>query len=762
MASEIRYFGIRHHGPGSARRLVEALEEMRPAAVLIEGPADATDLLPMLNDAAMRPPVALLMYAADDPARAAFWPFAAYSPEYQAARWAVRNGAALRFIDAPASWRLAPPQDEALDKSEGEGESAGGEDAAAVTPIAHEAEPQGPTLEQDPIGALAAAGGYEDGESWWRDVVEENPAPGPIFAAIADAMSALREAAAPPEGHEAAREAHMRLEIAKAAKETEGAIAVVCGAWHVPALQTKTPATADRALLKGAPKQKVAATWAPWTSPRLAFASGYGAGVTAPGWCQHLWDVPRETAATRWLARIAAALRGRDHLVSTASLIEAERLAAALAALRGRPAPGFEELRDAAISCLCFGEPLLWRTIAPGLLVGADVGAIPDNVPLAPLLEDLQREQKRVRLKPEALERELAVDLRSESGLERSTLLHRLALLGAPWGKLVDAGRSRGTFRERWVLRWEPEYAVSLVENLVYGPTIAQAAAGLMTARYGDAADLKALAELVFQSLTAQLPVAVEAGIDLIEKRAGQTSDCVELLSSLPALADAVRYGQAREIDAAQLAALVKRILIEGALSLPYAVRNLDAAAASAMRATLNAANAAVAIIDLADAERATWRNALRAIVEDAQAAPLVAGAAARLLYAAEEISADEAALLLSRALSPGRPVADAAGFFEGFFDGGGETLIHDQALREAVDQWVQALDSETFLAHLPLFRRAFSNLDRMQRRRLLDALFGRAAAGLRDRVLAADVDAIWPDHFARVVAILKARPADE
>lgn len=760
MAADIRYFGIRHHGPGSARRLVEALDDLRPAAVLIEGPSDVSDLLPMLDDAAMQPPVALLAYAADDPARASFWPFATYSPEYQAARWAVRNGAALRFIDLPASWRLAPlEQPEAPPQGEDDETAASNQQDS---PLPQDRASTSPTLEQDPIGALAAAGGYEDGESWWRDVVEENPEPGPIFAAIADAMAALREASTPPEGFEAAREAHMRLEIAKAAKEIDGPIAVVCGAWHVPALQAKSSATADRALLRGAPKQKVSATWAPWTSPRLAFASGYGAGVVAPGWCQHLWDTPRNEATTRWLARIAAALRAEDHLVSTASLIEAERLALALAALRGRPAPGFEELRDAAISCLCFGEAIIWHTIAPQLLVGNEVGAIPDNVPLAPLLEDLRREQKRVRLKPEALERELAVDLRSDSGLDRSTLLHRLNLLGVPWGKLTDAGRSRGTFRERWMLRWEPEYAVALVENLVYGPTIAKAAAGRVSARFKDAGTLQALADLVSSSLTAQLPAAVETGIDLIEKRAGQTSDCVELLSALPALADALRYGQAREVDASQLGALMKRILIEGALTLPYAVRNLDAAAALAMRSVMAGANNAVALIELSDDERATWRGALHAIIDDSQASPLVAGAAARLLYIGEELLPEDAALLLSRSLSPGRPVVDAAGFFEGFFEGAGETLIHDQPLRTAVDQWVQSLDGETFNAHLPLFRRAFSNLDRMQRRRLLDALFGRVSTGVQGRTLVPDAQAIWPAHFERIVGILNARPADE
>jgi hypothetical protein len=752
MASALRIFGIRHHGPGSARRLVEALDELRPKVVLIEGPSDASHLLPMLADAAMEPPVALLTYAADDPGRAIFWPFATYSPEYQAACWAARHGATARFIDLPASWRLAPAEPPVAQAEEA--------DAAAEPEPAQQQKPN--LLERDPIGVLAAAGGYEDGESWWRDVIEENPEPGPVFAAIADAMTVLREAAPAVEGREAAREAHMRLEIASAAKDTEGAIAVVCGAWHAPALQQKVSATADRALLKGAPKQKISATWAPWTSPRLAFASGYGAGVSAPGWCAHLWDRPRAEIASAWLAKIAAALRSEGHLVSTASLIEAERLAVGLAAMRDRPAPGFEELREAAIACLCFGEALVWQTVSRRLLIGAEVGRIPDHVPLAPLLEDLQREQKRVRLKPEALERELAVDLRSESGLDRSTLLHRLTLLGVPWGKLADAGRSRGTFRERWVLRWEPEFAVQLVENLVHGPTIAQAASGRIGAEFLQASQLKSLADLVFAALTARLPDAVERGIALIERRAAQTSDCAELLAALPPLVDTVRYGQARETDAAQLEALLTRILVQGALALPYAARGLDSPAARTMHDVVRGANNAVTLAEIGGEERQRWHDALHAIMQDPQAAPLLAGAVARLLYEAEALTPEQAAILLGRALSPGRAVSDAAGFFEGFFEGGGERLIHDKGLRDAVDQWMVALDGDMFVEHLPLFRRAFANLDRMQRRRLLDALFGRTSAGLPGRTLARDAEAIWPRHFARLTEILSARPKDE
>jgi hypothetical protein len=259
-----------------------------------------------------------------------------------------------------------------------------------------------------------------------------------------------------------------------------------------------------------------------------------------------------------------------------------------------------------------------------------------------------------------------------------------------------------------------------------------------------------------------RLPDAVEHGVSVIEKRAAQTSDCSEMLAALAPLANVLRYGEARQRDADQLAALFSRILAQGALALPYAARGLDQAAANAMRSVMKGADSAIALVEVDGDELAVWRDALQVLTEDAATAPLVAGAAARLLSEAEALTPDETAILLARALSPGRRVADAAGFFEGFFDGAGERLIHDGPLRNALDRWVQSLDEENFTVHLPLFRRAFSNLDRMQRRRLLDALFGRASVGPPGRALVAEAEALWPRHFERVTSLLAMRPPHE
>lgn len=744
--SDVAYFGIRHHGPGSAASLVQALRDLQPVAALIEGPSDASALLPLLARPEMQPPVALLCYPEDDPAATSFWPFAEFSPEYQAAVWAVENKAALRFIDLPSSARFAAPATDNDKTDEGD----------EVEPKDETGEDSETASHSDPIGTLAEAAGYEDGESWWADIIEQNPQPGPIFAAIADAMTTLRDGEGTIAPFEAKREAHMRLEIAAARKEFDGPIAVVCGAWHVPALQAAHTQKNDQALIKGIAKRKSTMTWAPWTGPRLALGYGYGAGVVAPGWCKHLWRTrERRDAATLWLAMIAAVLRAKGHLVSTASLIEAERLARTLAAIRDRPKPGFEELRDAAIAALFNGEALLWALVEAELLLGADVGEIPPDTPLAPLIEDLQRNQKAARLKPEALERELSVDLRSDSGLFRSTLLHRLNVLGVQWGRLADAGRSRGTFREKWTLAWEPEYAVRLVENLIYGPTIEKAANGRLIQMLGAAASLDTLAALVQSAITADLSEASSAGLAALEARAAHSSECLEILASVPPLADIIRYGEARKTETNRLSGLLERLIVEGAIALPYAVRDLDEQAATTLVGAVRKADAAIRLVEPGEDVLDAWRNGLTGVLEGQRSTALLAGCAAHLLYEAGQLSAEDAAGLLGRRLSPGTPVVQAAGFFEGFFSTAGQRLIYDEGLRGAVDAWLKSLDEDAFIAHLPLLRRVFSNLDSMERRRLIEAVLGRAQRLPAGLTPAPDGGEAWRRHLERLGTLL-------
>ena len=298
-------------------------EEKREDKYFGRGPPEADELLRFAGAPGLVPPVALLVYPPAAPQRAMFYPFAEYSPEWQAIRYANLHAVPVRFCDLPQAHRLGR-RDEAESEAKSEAETG-----------AADGKPQ----RIDPLRWLAEAAGYGDTETWWDHLVEQRSDSLDLFSAIAEMMTVMRqETGSRIAPLEAQREAYMRNAIRQALKQGHERIAVVCGAWHVPALATLPSAKSDTDLLKGLPKEKVAATWVPWSHGRLTFASGYGAGVTAPGWYRHLWR-HRERASLYWLTEVATLLRGHDLDASPAHVIEASRLADTLAALRDRPRP---------------------------------------------------------------------------------------------------------------------------------------------------------------------------------------------------------------------------------------------------------------------------------------------------------------------------------------------------------------------------------------------------------------------------------------
>ncbi|MFJ5218329.1 DUF5682 family protein [Streptomyces sp. NPDC088354] len=725
----VALLGVRHHGPGSARGVRAALERYAPQIVLVEGPPEADAVVGLAAEPGLRPPVALLAHVVDEPSRAGFWPFADFSPEWEAIRWATARGVPVRFIDLPAAHSLLM-RDDRDDGADG----AGGEGAAA-----EEGDDRpGDRVRIDPLAVLAEAAGHDDPERWWEDAVEHrggqeraDAADDALvaFGAVAEAMGALR-AEYGDGGHpqDAVREAHMRLRIRDARREHER-VAVVCGAWHVPALAATTGVTADRALLKGLPKAKVEITWVPWTHRRLSRAAGYGAGIASPGWYRHLFTAPDRPVA-RWMTKVAGLLREEDLPVSSAHVIEAVRLADTLAAMRGRPLAGLGETTDAIRAVMCDGSDVPMELIRDRLVVGDVLGEVPDGAPAVPLARDLAREQRRLRLKPEALEREVELDLRKETDAGRSRLLHRLRLLGIGWGEPARSRAGTGTFRETWRLRWEPESAVRVAEAGVWGTTVSSAATARAedeAVRAGTLAEVTGLAE---RCLLAELPDALPTVMRVLADRAALDADVGHLAQALPALVRSVRYGDVRGTDAAALREVAEGLAQRICVGLPPACAGLDAEGAAEMRGHVHGVQEAVVL--LADEGlRARWAGVLRSLaVRDRGMPGLLRGTAARLLLDDGRLAAEEVARLMGLALSAGTPPQEAAAWTEGFLAGGGMLLVHDARLLALVDDWLSAVPAAALDDVLPLLRRTFGEFDAGVRRTVGELVRRGPAAG--------------------------------
>lgn len=804
--------GVRHHGPGSARAVRAELERLKPDVVLIEGPPEADEIVALAGDPQMEPPVALLAHVPQDPSRSAFWPFARFSPEWQAITWAVAAGVPVRFCDLPAAHALAaeggdgregngrdPGADKAQERPVAEREAGGrgaggrgaGGDETRERPAAEQGAGagetrEGPVAEQevggrsddgrgsgeragegaradeiglvgDPVAALAEAAGYDDPERWWEDVVEhrgDTP-----FQVIAEAMAAVREGYVPGP-REARREAYMRRTIRRAMKDGFRRVAVVCGAWHVPALLDLGGATADERLLRGMPKAKVSITWVPWTYGRLAVWSGYGAGVRSPGWYDHLFAAP-DRPVERWLAEAARVLRDEGLGVSSAHVIEGVRLAEGLAAVRGRPLAGLSEVTEAVRAVLCEGDELPVELVRRRMAVGERLGRVPDTTPMVPLQRHLREEQRRVRLKAEATPRDLDLDLRKPLDLERSRLLHRLALLGVPWGTPRKA-RGKGTFRESWTLEWRPEYDVELITAGAWGTTVpAAAVTRVMELAQGDQADgrrpsLAELTALAERCLPADLPQALPYVLDAISAGAALDGDVTHLMAALPALARAWRYGDVRGTPPAGLAVIVDSLLARVRAGLSPALTGLDDDSAREMTGHVDAVHAAVALLagpggGPGDVHREPWLTTLEGIAGRPDLHGLIDGRLTRILLDAGRLDGAEVVRRMSRATSAGHPPARVAAWVEGFLSDGGLLLVHDSALLHLIDDWLMGLGAQQFVDVLPLLRRTFGAFAAPERRAIGERVRARTGSG-RAAPAAAPADDVDEERAAAAV----------
>ncbi|MEV7771037.1 DUF5682 family protein [Kitasatospora sp. NPDC086791] len=518
--------GVRHHAPSLSAVVPALLDAARPEAVLVELPAEFQPWLGLLADEATEAPVALAAAPTgpEEGGGPAFYPFADFSPELAALRWARRNGVEVIACDLPLARRAARAGDGRR--------AAGAPDAPGVA---------------DALRHRLT--GRDSDEDLWDRLVE-TAAPGSTPEAVRRAALlvgwALRHDAETGPGvdpHDLRREAWMRARIRDAAAGGRRVAAVV-GAFHAPAL-LDGPTAGEEPPHPDDPGHVLSLI--PYTYPLLDARSGYPAGIRDPEWQHTVLDAGGDPdrlaeALTTTAVRICAALRAQDHPSGPADAREIVRLAGDLARLRGHAAPGRGELVEAVQTVLAQGEPLgRGRAVARALeqvLVGTRTGRPTPAAPrsgLAPAVETLLADLG-LPGPTDPGPRDLRLDpLRSPLDRRREILLHRLTACEVPYADPVATTGAGGTetLGTRWRLHWTPATAAMLTVAGTRGVTPAQAAEGALRARRtADPGPRE-----IIDGLTAAASCALPA---LTDTRLTQLTTTLPTSATLPDLLDAL------------------------------------------------------------------------------------------------------------------------------------------------------------------------------------------------------------------------------
>ena len=762
----VHLFPVRHHSPRSSAALRAFLEEVRPAVVLIEGPSDATALLGPLVDPGTVPPVAILGYRTDGTPGSSLWPFAAYSPEYVAVKWAAERGARAELIDIPIGTALAPFEGEPVghddldDPGEEEGDTAG-DGTADASGEEVEGEEEGEGEEEEPVPlniyqACAEARGFRSFEEFWEASFE---APAYDPGSFRDALLAYADLVR-AEGDRVmhrARDAFMAREILRRIGPglPPERIAVVVGAAHAAAFAA---GDVDLALSDRLPAPvPSASTLIPFSFPRLAEQLGYGAGNRAPQYYQRAHDAGCDfrRATLEVLVEFTEHLRLRGFMASLADTIEAYRLAVMLADIRGKAEPGLDEVREATIATLCRGDAshvdgFLWPS-----MIGKSVGRVADRIGKNSLQEEFWREVGERKLPASDAPESFTLKLTNETEVGTSVFLHRLRLAGVPYASYLGTQRGMAggartgkkdeptgaqTFlsqlSEAWEAQWTPATDVALVEKIVLGDTLEQVTTRALEERLAVATGAGDATDVLLDAVLTSCPETVGTALRACDRLAANDDDLPSLARAASNVSYLGSFGSTRSRSA-----LGDQVIIPLAdKTFTRAVLRVHQACMGSGEAVDPAKAALRTLHDLAISkpfvDRQAWLEAARGLVQSYAVNPSCAGLACGLLYLAQELGEDDVASIVGLRLGGASEPLAAASFLEGFLEVNALVLVKSRPVVEALDAFLATIDPDRFKDTLPVLRRAFARLGPTERRYLLENVL--AARRIADKAQAA------------------------
>ena len=729
----VLYYPVRHHSPVCAWHLERAIERYKPELVLVEGPENANDLIPILANPETEAPMALYYAYRDDAGllqaaklseddlplenHACYYPFLDQSPELAALRLAERLGIPARFIDLSYGEILAATQS---------GTGLRKEEAAVNYANDNFLAPE--LLWK----SVCEKTGTRNFEEFWEKYYESRGLSMSTedFVRQVNAWCLLARENTPHEEMEAdgclAREFHMARRI-REATQSYGKILVVAGGFHIWGLLYPEEAQKDRPQI---PKDSQTVYPVRYSEPAADALSGYASGMPAPAFYRKLWQqlhTDGTDAAEAWnhvvlniIVRCGRRLRAKGETISTYDEQCALQQAQGLAALRNKEAPGLYELQDGVLSAFVKGEANLAGCEPLRLLrdinTGNKVGSLCRSDLIPPLVQDFARQCKKYRLRQNSADRqEVTLEIFSKNRHRaESRFLHQSIFLDCGYAKRDKGpdllrGTGRNLIREHWVCQWSAGVETALMEHAIWGSTVAEASTQLLRRRLAEAVRAVDGAKLLVQGFLMGLGDTADAMAHRLEELLLTDGDFSSLCGACGAISTLDAWQeQYKERGSYDYPTLLRRCFTRILQMLP-SMSTVDDRGVETIQENCQLLYEITARPLFSDL-RTELLSALKELISQEPIHPALHGTALGLLYGGDP---EKKNLAVQTAAGYLRGTHDqklrAAAFLQGLFRTARDLLLVDDIQLASIDALLCELEDEEFVTLLPQLRLAFS-----------------------------------------------------
>jgi len=732
------YYPVRHHSPAAAKLLRQLIGELKPAAVLIEGPFDYN---PQIHEMYLGHalPIAIYSYVRlkEDQRCGAYYPFCEYSPEWQALMAGKSVNASVEFIDLP--WADLAGREKVANRY-------------ADVNLRRSAY----------VKRLCAEMGVDDFDALWDELFEIEP------LSVAQYMErchlyCLHSRDFDGENVEESnlrRETFMAAQIRRKLSEVSGQILVVTGGYHSSALlalegqelvvNPQEPDDDDGGVLE----HGIALT--PYSYERLDSLKGYESGMPGPGFYHCVWRDRNKGMSfdhDAILATVVRSLRKRGQTVSSADLIGVETTAQALATLRSHADVWRRDLIDGLKSAVLKDEvalgcshPLLSAIL--DVFRGNERGRLAKGTSLPPLVEDFKSQLDSYELAPEQVSRDLTLDWDNPIDAAKARILHRARLLNIAGftrtgGTDLHAREDLAKIWESWRIAWSPEFDSSTIEAARYGASLSDAAAAVLIER-GKAIEhgSGAAAELLLDAAQAGLAVQAVELYARVEELLHADGQFFSVVAATRHLLYLYKYDRVlNTYGLPKIGALIHACWTR-ALGLFESLGQIGGKDAQVLKAVSVLVETFEVCSLVADAEHSYSKEEfveiLGRVASDSKQAPAIRGAATGALWVLGCADPDRVVKEMKLFADPSL----LGDYLTGVFCLAREPAQRHPEMVQAIDELIMSYDDEQYLVAIPSLRLAFTYFTPREKHHLALNLLSRFNIKEEESIATGHIDA--------------------